>query len=78
MGRVGREHVDGIADCRLARRPARPAAARGGRAAAPPFRPAGQEPGDLYGKFTWRIDNFGEVSKRELRSATFEVGSYKW
>lgn len=40
--------------------------------------PAGPAPGDLYGKFTWRIDNFSEVSKRELRSTTFEVGSYKW
>lgn len=35
-------------------------------------------PGDLYGKFTWRIEKFSEISKRELRSTVFEVGGYKW
>lgn len=35
-------------------------------------------PMDLYGKFTWKIENFSEISKRELRSNVFEVGSYKW
>ncbi len=35
-------------------------------------------PGDLYGKFTWRIEKFSEISKRELRSTVFEVGNYKW
>ena len=39
---------------------------------------AGPMPHELYGKFTWRIDNFSEISKRELRSTVFEVGSYKW
>ncbi|CAK9882953.1 unnamed protein product [Sphagnum jensenii] len=33
---------------------------------------------DLYGKFTWKIENFSEISKRELRSNVFEVGGYKW
>lgn len=39
---------------------------------------AGPSSSDLYGKFTWKIEKFSEVSKRELRSHTFEVGSYKW
>ncbi|KAK9819464.1 hypothetical protein WJX74_009144 [Apatococcus lobatus] len=39
---------------------------------------SGQRPKELYGKFTWKIENFSEVSKRELRSAVFEVGQYKW
>jgi hypothetical protein len=30
------------------------------------------------GRFTWKIDTFSEISKRELRSNVFEVGSYKW
>jgi hypothetical protein len=33
---------------------------------------------DMYGKFTWKIENFSEISKRELRSNVFEVGGYKW
>ena len=39
---------------------------------------AGPKPAELYGKFTWKIENFSEISKRELRSTVFEVGSYKW
>ena len=39
---------------------------------------AGPKPDDLYGKFTWRIEGFSEVTKRELRSAVFEVGGYRW
>ncbi|KDD71537.1 hypothetical protein H632_c4837p0, partial [Helicosporidium sp. ATCC 50920] len=35
-------------------------------------------PSGLYGKFTWRLDNFSQLNKRELRSAAFEVGSYRW
>ena len=35
-------------------------------------------PHELYGKFTWRIEDFSEINKRELRSNVFEVGSYKW
>ncbi|CAL8461898.1 g1429 [Coccomyxa elongata] len=38
----------------------------------------GPKPCELYGKFTWKIENFSEISKRELRSTVFEVGSYKW
>ncbi|KAL2609820.1 hypothetical protein R1flu_028393 [Riccia fluitans] len=38
----------------------------------------GPKPSDLYGKFTWKIENFSEISKRELRSNVFEVGGYKW
>lgn len=32
----------------------------------------------MYGKFTWKIENFSEISKRELRSKCFDVGGYKW
>jgi hypothetical protein len=39
---------------------------------------AGPKLTDLYGKFTWKIENFSEISKRELRSNVFEVGGYKW
>lgn len=38
----------------------------------------GPKPDDLYGKFTWRIEGFSEITKRELRSAVFEVGGYRW
>ncbi|XP_068649662.1 TNF receptor-associated factor homolog 1b-like isoform X2 [Aristolochia californica] len=38
----------------------------------------GPKPSDLYGKFTWKIENFSQISKRELRSNAFEVGGYKW
>jgi len=47
-----------------------------------PLRPApvtaGKKPQELFGKFTWKIDNFSEISKRELRSNQFDVGEYKW
>lgn len=43
-----------------------------------PLLPAGPKPHELYGKFTWKIENFSEISKRELRSHVFDVGSYKW
>jgi hypothetical protein len=39
---------------------------------------AGQRPFELFGKFTWKIENFSEIGKRELRSAVFDVGTYKW
>jgi len=39
---------------------------------------AGPKPSDLYGKFTWKIERFSQISKRELRSNAFEVGAYKW
>lgn len=38
----------------------------------------GLRPSDLFGKITWKIERFSEVSKRELRSSVFEVGQYKW
>lgn len=40
--------------------------------------PAGPQTSELYGKFTWKLDKFGECGKRELRSNVFEVGSFKW
>ncbi|KAI3469706.1 hypothetical protein Pfo_026369 [Paulownia fortunei] len=38
----------------------------------------GLKPSDLYGKYTWKIDKFSQINKRELRSNAFEVGGYKW
>ncbi|XP_076890704.1 TNF receptor-associated factor homolog 1a-like [Bidens hawaiensis] len=38
----------------------------------------GKEPSELYGKYTWMIDKFSQISRRELRSNAFEVGGYKW
>eukprot|EP00878_Enallax_costatus_P025635 GHUV01027445.1.p1 GENE.GHUV01027445.1~~GHUV01027445.1.p1 ORF type:complete len:326 (+),score=70.47 GHUV01027445.1:292-1269(+) len=42
----------------------------------------GKQPNQLFGKFTWKIDNFSEISnhgtKRELRSSQFNVGECKW
>ncbi|XP_024962755.1 TNF receptor-associated factor homolog 1a-like isoform X3 [Cynara cardunculus var. scolymus] len=38
----------------------------------------GPKPSELYGKYTWKIDKFSQINKRELRSNAFEVGSYKW
>jgi hypothetical protein len=38
----------------------------------------GPRPNELFGKFTWKIENFSEISKRELRSNVFDVGNYKW
>jgi hypothetical protein len=42
------------------------------------FLVSGPRPAELYGKFTWRIDNFSQINKRELRSNSFDVGGYKW
>ncbi|CAN4091185.1 unnamed protein product [Withania somnifera] len=39
---------------------------------------AGPKPSDLYGRYTWKIDKFSTINKRELRSNAFEVGGYKW
>ncbi|XP_055813646.1 TNF receptor-associated factor homolog 1a isoform X2 [Solanum dulcamara] len=39
---------------------------------------AGPKPSELYGKYTWKIDKFSQINKRELRSNAFEVGGYKW
>ncbi|XVE81777.1 hypothetical protein DITRI_Ditri15bG0093200 [Diplodiscus trichospermus] len=38
----------------------------------------GPKPSELYGKYTWKIEKFSQINKRELRSNAFEVGSYKW
>ncbi|KAI3703285.1 hypothetical protein L1987_73241 [Smallanthus sonchifolius] len=37
-----------------------------------------KKPSELYGKYTWKIDKFSQINKRELRSNAFEVGGYKW
>ncbi len=39
---------------------------------------AAKKPNELFGKFTWKIEQFSEISKRELRSNQFDVGEYKW
>ncbi|KAE8688391.1 MATH domain-containing protein [Hibiscus syriacus] len=38
----------------------------------------GSKPSELYGKYTWKIEKFSQINKRELRSNAFEVGGYKW
>ncbi|KAI4317973.1 hypothetical protein L6164_025793 [Bauhinia variegata] len=38
----------------------------------------GPKPSELYGKHTWKIEKFSQITKRELRSIAFEVGGYKW
>ncbi|KAK7393661.1 hypothetical protein VNO78_22222 [Psophocarpus tetragonolobus] len=38
----------------------------------------GPKPSQLYGRYTWKIEKFSQITKRELRSSAFEVGSYKW
>ncbi|KAI7757786.1 hypothetical protein M8C21_029162 [Ambrosia artemisiifolia] len=38
----------------------------------------GLKPSELYGKYTWKIDKFSQINKRELRSNAFEVGGHKW
>ncbi|KAJ9533209.1 hypothetical protein QJQ45_018317 [Haematococcus lacustris] len=38
----------------------------------------GPRPQDLFGSFTWKLDNFNDISKRELRSEVFDVGTTKW
>ncbi|KAB5537624.1 hypothetical protein DKX38_015157 [Salix brachista] len=38
----------------------------------------GPKPSELFGKFTWKIENFSQINKRELRSDAFKVGGYKW
>jgi chemotaxis protein histidine kinase CheA len=35
-------------------------------------------PSSVYAKFTWHIENFSDISKRELRSGAFQVGPYRW
>ncbi|XP_078171201.1 uncharacterized protein LOC144565345 [Carex rostrata] len=38
----------------------------------------GPKPSELFGKHTWKIENFSKVNKRELRSDPFDAGGYKW
>ncbi|KAK5844108.1 hypothetical protein PVK06_000243 [Gossypium arboreum] len=38
----------------------------------------GLKPSELYGKYTWKIEKFSQINKRELRSNAFEIGGYKW
>ncbi|GAB4843222.1 hypothetical protein Ancab_013189 [Ancistrocladus abbreviatus] len=38
----------------------------------------GPKPSELYGKYTWKMEKFSQINKRELRSNAFEVGGYKW
>lgn len=38
----------------------------------------GPRPSELFGNFTWKIENYSQINKRELRSNAFEVGGYKW
>ncbi|KAK7344000.1 hypothetical protein VNO77_13184 [Canavalia gladiata] len=38
----------------------------------------GPKPSELYGRYTWKIEKFSQITKRELRSSAFEVGGHKW
>ncbi|KAF9673538.1 hypothetical protein SADUNF_Sadunf10G0034600 [Salix dunnii] len=38
----------------------------------------GPKPSELFGRFTWKIENFSQINKRELKSDPFKVGGYKW
>ncbi|KAL5220234.1 hypothetical protein ABZP36_024947 [Zizania latifolia] len=38
----------------------------------------GPRPSDLFGGYTWKIENFSKEKKREMKSETFEAGGYKW
>ncbi|KAL4643426.1 hypothetical protein ACB092_02G091400 [Castanea dentata] len=38
----------------------------------------GPKPSELYGKYTWRVEKFSELKKRDLSSNQFEVGGHKW
>ncbi|KAL6841510.1 hypothetical protein ACP4OV_028653 [Aristida adscensionis] len=37
----------------------------------------GPKPSDLFGRYTWRIENFSKEKKREMKSEPFEAGGYK-
>jgi len=39
---------------------------------------SGTRPLDLFGQYTWRIENFSKEKKREMKSEPFEAGGYKW
>ncbi|XP_021312288.1 MATH domain-containing protein At5g43560 isoform X3 [Sorghum bicolor] len=38
----------------------------------------GPRPSDLFGRYTWKIENFSKEKKREMKSEPFEAGGYKW
>ncbi|CAL4894362.1 unnamed protein product [Urochloa decumbens] len=38
----------------------------------------GPKPSALFGRHTWRIENFSKEKKREMKSEPFEAGGYKW
>ncbi|KAM0881390.1 hypothetical protein ACQ4PT_032961 [Festuca glaucescens] len=42
------------------------------------FDDRGPKPSELYGRHTWRIENFSKEKKREMKSEPFEAGGYKW
>ncbi|ONM37459.1 TRAF-like superfamily protein [Zea mays] len=39
---------------------------------------SGPRPSDLFGRYTWKIENFSKEKKREMKSEPFEAGGYKW
>ncbi|KAK1430403.1 hypothetical protein QVD17_13111 [Tagetes erecta] len=41
-------------------------------------RDCGQKPSALYGKYTWKIEKYSQINRRELRSNTFVVGGHEW
>ncbi|GAB2237567.1 hypothetical protein Droror1_Dr00015469 [Drosera rotundifolia] len=38
----------------------------------------GSKPSELYGKYTWKIQNFSKITKRDIRSNAFGIGGHKW
>ena len=38
----------------------------------------GPGPSNLFGRYTWRIENFSKEKKREMKSEPFEAGGFKW
>uniref|UniRef100_A0ACD5VSM8 Uncharacterized protein n=1 Tax=Avena sativa TaxID=4498 RepID=A0ACD5VSM8_AVESA len=38
----------------------------------------GPGPQSLFGRHTWRIENFSKEKKREMKSEPFEAGGFKW
>jgi hypothetical protein len=38
----------------------------------------GPKPSELYGRHTWKIENFSKEKKREMKSEPFDAGGYKW
>ncbi|XP_047093831.1 TNF receptor-associated factor homolog 1b-like [Lolium rigidum] len=42
------------------------------------FDDRGPKPSELYGRHTWKIENFSKEKKREMKSEPFDAGGYKW